>query len=188
VLTAACTCAALAAPGTGTQTVKVSASALGTNILVNSKGQTLYHYLPETKGKIKCVASCAVLWPPLVVAAGVTPTAGPGLATAKLGTIKRPDGRLQVTYNGLALYRDYYDKPGDLNGQGQSGSWFAVTPTGKVTKARAPRGSTPASSAAGAPTGTAGQATASGATATAPAAGGNPEPPNCVPGSSCEGG
>jgi hypothetical protein len=58
------------------------------------------------------------------------------VSAAKLGTIKRPDGRLQVTYNGLTLYVDYYDKPGEALGQGQEGVWFAVTPAGKVTKLR----------------------------------------------------
>jgi len=49
-------------------------------------------------------------------------------------SIKRPDGRMQVSYNGLALYRDVYDKSsGQVNGQGQDRSWFAVTPAGKVT-------------------------------------------------------
>jgi hypothetical protein len=83
-----------------------------------------------------------------VIAAGVKPVAGPGLDARKLGTIKRPDGRLQVTYNGLALYRDVYDKSGQANGQGQDSLWYAVTPAGAVTKARAVA---PASAAASTP-------------------------------------
>jgi predicted lipoprotein with Yx(FWY)xxD motif len=137
VVAAVCAGVALAAPGP--LTVKVSSdSALGTEILVSSKGLTVYHFVREAKGTIKCTGACAVLWPPLVVPAGAKPLAGPGLTAAKLGTIKRPDGRMQVSYNGLALYRDVYDKSsGQVNGQGQDGSWFAVTPAGKVTKARA---------------------------------------------------
>ena len=42
----------------------------------------------------------AKVWPPLLVKAGAKPTVGPGLSAAKLGTIKRPDGGTQVTYNG----------------------------------------------------------------------------------------
>src|SRR5262249_39959496 len=114
----------------------------------SSKGFTLYHYLREAKGTIKCTASCSVLWPPLVISAGAKPVAGPGLDARKLGTIKRPDGRLQVTYNGLALYRDVYDKWGQATGQGQDRLWFAVTPAGTVTKARA---AAPASAAASTP-------------------------------------
>jgi predicted lipoprotein with Yx(FWY)xxD motif len=182
VLAAVCAGVALAEPWTGPPTVNVSSSALGTNILVGSKGLTLYHYVPETKGTIKCTGACTLLWPPLVVPAGVKPVAGPGLTAAKLGTIKRPDGRMQVTYNGLTLYRDYYDKPGDLNGQGQTGSWFAVTPAGQVTKARVP------STSAGSTPTTGGQAAGAGRAANAAAGQGGPEPFDCVPGASCEGG
>ena len=50
---------------------------------------------------------------------GTKPTAGPGVLLSKLGTIKRPDGGLQVTYHGLALYRYAPDrKAGDVKGQG----------------------------------------------------------------------
>jgi len=118
-------------------TVKVwSESPVGTDVLVSSKGFTLYHFVREAKGTIKCTGSCSILFPPLTVPAGVKPVAGPGVAAGKLGTIRRPDGRLQVTYNGLPLYRDFYDKSGQMNGQGQEGVWFAVTPAGTVTKAR----------------------------------------------------
>jgi predicted lipoprotein with Yx(FWY)xxD motif len=140
---------ALTASSATPPTVGASASLLGTDILVNSKGLALYHFLPETKGAIKCTGACSVLWPPLVIHAGMKPLAGPGLAAGKLGTIKRPDGRIQVTYNGLALYRDYYDKPGQLNGQGQQRLWFVVTPAGTVTKAHV---TTPADQAAPVPT------------------------------------
>ena len=179
VLAAICAGVALAAPSTGPLTAKVSSdSALGTKILINSKGLTLYHFVPETKGTIKCTGACAVLWPPLVVPAGVKPVAGPGVTAAKLGTIKRPDGRMQVTYNGLALYRDVYDKSsGQLYGQGQDGIWFAVTPAGKVTKARA---STPSATTGGQ---TAGAGSAGNAEQPAPAAGPpvqQPPPMVCV--------
>jgi predicted lipoprotein with Yx(FWY)xxD motif len=129
---------ALAAPTTGAVTVKASSSALGTKIVVSATGLTLYHFVPETKGTIKCTGACSTDWPPLVVAAGAKPVAGPGLVAAKLGTIKRPDGRMQVTYNGLALYRYSDDhKSGQLEGQGEAGIWFAVTPAGTITKAHA---------------------------------------------------
>jgi predicted lipoprotein with Yx(FWY)xxD motif len=129
--------AALAAPSTAV-TVKVSpSSALGTKLLVDAKGLSLYHFVPETKGTIKCTGACASSWPPLTVAAGVKPVAGPGLSAGKLGTIKRPDGRMQVTYAGLALYRYSDDKaPGELKGQGEGGIWYAVTPAGTVTRAQ----------------------------------------------------
>jgi predicted lipoprotein with Yx(FWY)xxD motif len=175
VLAVVCAGTALAAPATGPLTVNVSAeNTLGANILVNSKGLALYHFVPETKATIKCTGSCAVLWPPLIVPAGMKPVAGPGVTAAELGTIKRPDGRMQVTYNGLALYRDFYDKSGMLNGQGQNGMWFAVTSAGNVTKARVPA---PAVAAAAAvPVATTGSQTAG----TASAGDGTPPPRDCV--------
>jgi predicted lipoprotein with Yx(FWY)xxD motif len=160
---------ALAAPAP--VLVETSTNALGTPTLVSPKGLTLYHYLREGRGTIKCTGACAVLFPPLLVGAGAKPVAGPGLSAAKLSTIKRPDGRLQVTYDGLPLYFDIYDKPAVANGQGQQGVWFAVTPAGTVTKARptaptraAPSASQPASNANVAAAGTPG--VARGATAT----------------------
>src|ERR1041385_1014793 len=126
--------AALAAPTVTPVTVNISSSALGTPVVVSPKGLTLYHYARDTKRTIRCGAACAFVFPPLVVPKGAKPVAGPGVSAAKLGTIKRPDGRLQVTYNGLTLYVDYYDKPGEALGQGQDGVWFAVTPAGRVTK------------------------------------------------------
>ena len=130
------TAAAAAAP----QTVKATPIAgLGT-VLTTSGGLTLYHYTDEHRGKIDCKGACATLWPPLLVKGTAKPTAGPGLTASKLGTIRRPDGRLQVTYNGLALYRYAPDrKAGDVKGQGLEREWYVIAPTGKiVTRTQAP--------------------------------------------------
>jgi predicted lipoprotein with Yx(FWY)xxD motif len=124
-----------AASAAGSTAIKVS-SALGAKILVTSNGLTLYHDTSEKKGAIECVGACAKVWLPLLATA--KPQAGPGLSAAKLGTIKRPDGGLQVTYNGLALYRYAADKAaGQTKGQGLKGTWFAVTSAGGVTRASA---------------------------------------------------
>jgi predicted lipoprotein with Yx(FWY)xxD motif len=117
-------------------TVKAAHNTKYGSLLVSSSGMTLYHMTSETRGAIKCTGDCAKFWPPLV--AGGKPTAGSGATASKLGTIKRPDGRLQVTYNGLALYRYASDrKPGDVKGQGVEKVWFAVTAAGKLAKAGA---------------------------------------------------
>jgi len=117
----------------------VRASGYG-KLLATSSGLTLYHYTDEKRGKIDCKSSCTPLWPPLLVKAGAKPTAGVGLSAAKLGTIKRPDGGTQVTYNGLALYRYAPDKKtGDVKGQGVEHAWYAISPAGKiVTRMAAP--------------------------------------------------
>ena len=55
--------------------------------------------------------------------------AGAGLSSSLLGRIKRPDGTTQVTYNGMPLYYFSGDaNPGDTNGQGIGGVWFAAQP------------------------------------------------------------
>src|SRR5581483_924178 len=112
--------------------VKAS-SALGSKIVVTSTGLTLYHDTAEKKGTISCTGACAKVWVPLLATG--KPLAGPGLNAGKLGTIKRPDGKIQGTYNGVALYRYASDKAaGQTKGQGAEGIWFAVTAAGSVTK------------------------------------------------------
>jgi predicted lipoprotein with Yx(FWY)xxD motif len=152
---------ALAAQSARTVTVKVSAG-LGGKYVVNSAGMTLYHYTGEAKGKIDCTGTCKSLWPPQL-AGSAKPVAGPGIIASKLGTIKRPDGGIQLTYNGLALYRYSGDKkPGQTNGQGVEGSWFAVTPAGKITKAKVTTESSPSSSATSVSNGSSSGSTSSG--------------------------
>jgi len=67
----------------------------GARVLTNSKGFTLYWFAPDTPTTSKCAGSCAAYWPPVKGPA----TAVPGIA-GRLGTIKRPGGSLQATYNG----------------------------------------------------------------------------------------
>jgi predicted lipoprotein with Yx(FWY)xxD motif len=113
--------------GSATVTAK-KIGALGT-VLVNSQGFTLYHLNGETASNIVCTASCVSLWPPLK--ASGTPTGGSG-ATGTLSTVMRPDGISQVTYDGMTLYTFSGDtQPGQANGEGIEGKWFAVTTAGK---------------------------------------------------------
>jgi predicted lipoprotein with Yx(FWY)xxD motif len=141
VAVVAATATAAAKPGT----VKVVDTSAYGKLLATSSGLTLYHYTDEKRGKIDCKGGCAKLWPPLLVKAGARPAAGAGANAAKLGTIRRPDGGLQVTYNGLALYRYAPDrKAGDVKGQGIEHAWYAITPAGKiVTRMASPVPSTP---------------------------------------------
>jgi predicted lipoprotein with Yx(FWY)xxD motif len=108
---------------------------LGTTILVDQTGMTVYHLTAEKGRKLVCTGSCVKFWPPLVLKLGAKPQAGPGVSKLKLGTIRRPNGRLQVTYNGFPLYRFSGDlKPGQVNGEGIEKVWFALNPAGKIVK------------------------------------------------------
>jgi predicted lipoprotein with Yx(FWY)xxD motif len=96
---------------------------------------TLYHFTLDKGRKLACKGSCLKFWPPLLLKRGAKPTAGTGVAKAKVGTIRRPDGRLQVTYAGFPLYRYVGDvKRGDAKGQGVQKAWFVVTPAGRILK------------------------------------------------------
>jgi predicted lipoprotein with Yx(FWY)xxD motif len=114
---------------TGSGTARVVKEAqnkeLGHKILTNNQGRTLYSLSAEKNGRFICaVSACLSVWKPLTVKAGVKPV-GP----VHLGTIVRPDGRTQVTYRGLPLYRFTGDtKPGDVSGEGihDVGVWHAA--------------------------------------------------------------
>lgn len=99
-------------------------TALGKTTLTTNAGRTLYSLSVEKKGKFICTGSCLSIWHPLTVRSGVTPT-GP----VKLGTVKRPDGRTQVTYKGRPLYSFGGDTmAGQANGEGikDVGTWHAA--------------------------------------------------------------
>lgn len=100
---------------------------LGKTVLTNNAGHTLYSLSAEKNGRFICTdRACLALWHPLVVPAGTKPK-GP----APLGTVKRPDGRIQVTYKGRPLYAfDEDRKPGEANGEGfkDVGTWHAASP------------------------------------------------------------
>ena len=97
----------------------VSNGTLG-KIIVDSSGLTLYHYTDDHGNVVKCVGGCAAQWPPVLIAKNAKPVAGAGITASKLGTVKRPDGTVQVTYGeDIALYRFAGDtKKGQVNGQG----------------------------------------------------------------------
>jgi predicted lipoprotein with Yx(FWY)xxD motif len=99
---------------------------LGKTILVTLGGRTLYSLSAERNGKFICVdKTCLSFWKPLVVGRGVTPTGVNGLAT-----VKRPDGRRQVSFRGGPLYTFTGDhKRGDAKGEGfkDVGVWHAAS-------------------------------------------------------------
>lgn len=121
--------------GEGAAVVKTATSAaLHTTVLVSAQGMTLYHLSGETAGKFICTsAACVQVWHPVSVSAAVTPS-----GVSALGTVKRPDGTVQVTYQGTPLYTFSGDKgPAEDNGQGVKdvGTWSAVTVAGAASSA-----------------------------------------------------
>lgn len=133
LLAAAVVCgAALAATKS---TVRAAHNATYGSLLVASNGLTLYHLTSEPRGTITCTGKCASFWPPLYVGAKTKLRAGAGVRAARLGRIRRPDGRFQVTYAGMALYRFAGDaRAGDVKGEGLKdvGTWYAIRPSGAL--------------------------------------------------------
>jgi predicted lipoprotein with Yx(FWY)xxD motif len=119
---------AAASSGGGTVVDIGKNSTLG-SFLVDSKGMTLYLFTKDSPGTSNCYGGCAAAWPPLLTSAA--PSAGAGVTASLLGTTKRTDGSLQVTYNGWPLYTWVKDKAaGDTTGENVQGVWFVVTPQG----------------------------------------------------------
>ncbi len=114
-----------AAAGVGAGVTLKTAKISGITVLTNTNGLTLYWFAPDTPATSKCTGSCTAYWPPITG----NPQAGPGV-TGKLGTIKRPGGDLQVTYDGHPLYSYIGDSgPGQANGNNlnlNGGLWYEV--------------------------------------------------------------
>jgi predicted lipoprotein with Yx(FWY)xxD motif len=118
-------------------TVKTAKNAKFGIILVASNGRTLYRYTLDSKGVNRCTSNavCNKYWPPLLVKAGVKPTAGGSTASALLGTMKASHGMLQVTYAGFPLYRFAGDTgAGQVKGQGFQSQWYVVNTKGALVK------------------------------------------------------
>jgi predicted lipoprotein with Yx(FWY)xxD motif len=123
--------------------VKVGKSSLG-RMLVDANGRTLYLFEKDKNGKSACTGTCKSFWPP-VMAKG-KPRAGAGVKSSLLGTTRRSDGGVQVTYRGHPLYRFALDKKaGQTKGEGLEdfgAHWYAVSPSGsKLTNGTSSGGS-----------------------------------------------
>lgn len=98
-------------------------------VLADVHGKTLYYFTADTSTQAACTASCAQLWPPLMIQSG-TPASSPAL-TGILTTLNGANGAngAQVVYNGHPLYTYSKDEDsGDVYGQGVAGKWFVATP------------------------------------------------------------
>lgn len=101
-------------------------------MLFSSKRQAIYVFARDAKNRSRCYGECAALWPPVYTKA--KPRAGTGVKTSLLGTTKRRNGRLQVTYAGRPLYYYAHEGPGEVrchNVYLNGGIWKVVAPSGK---------------------------------------------------------
>jgi len=107
-------------------------------VLVDSRGRTLYMFVPDKHKKVTCIGTCASLWPPLKLARGAKPVAKGKARQSLLGSDPDPDGGRVVTYHGWPLYTYVGDgAPGAANGQAlnnSGGLWYVLSPSGKVIR------------------------------------------------------
>ncbi|WP_225726579.1 MULTISPECIES: hypothetical protein [unclassified Nocardia] len=100
--------------------------------VVDRDGRSLYRFDKDTANpsRSNCNDACTTTWPPLLVSRGQALYVD-GVDPALTGFVERADGSCQITVAGWPVYYFSKDnKPGDLNGQGVGGTWFAVAPTG----------------------------------------------------------
>jgi predicted lipoprotein with Yx(FWY)xxD motif len=114
-------------------TVSTEPSPVG-RILATPSGHTLYDFSPDTPTSSACTSGlCARLWPPFITTG--SPKVGKGLHQTLVGTFRRPDGQLQLTYGGHPLYTWLGDnEPGMITGQALlnlGGYWYVLAPSGK---------------------------------------------------------
>ena len=88
--------------GSTSGTVIETHSGSGGTFLTDGTGRTVYLWVKDGMNKSTCTGACASAWPPVMDHGQLT--ASGGAKASDLGTIARPGGGKQVTYDGHALY------------------------------------------------------------------------------------
>src|SRR5207244_12838965 len=144
-LLAAFTVAGVGAAAVSTTQATVAHSAAATltahssrygKILFDGRGRVLYLFARDRGGRSSCSGACAKAWPPFLTKSA--PRTLAGVNAKLLGTTRRSDGTLQVTYAKHPLYYFKEDtKPGQIKCQNVSnfgGLWLVVAPSGKPVR------------------------------------------------------
>jgi predicted lipoprotein with Yx(FWY)xxD motif len=101
-------------------------------VVADGRGEAFYLFASEKSGRSQCYGACAQRWPPVLTKG--TPRAGPGAKSRLLGTTRRTDGKVQLTYGGHPMYYYDGDAPGRILCQGVNefgGLWLVVRSNGK---------------------------------------------------------
>ncbi len=117
-----------ASSGSPVYTIGLATGSSG-SYLTGEDGRSLYVYKKDSQSKSACTSSnCTTNWPPLTIDGSGTVAAGSGI-TGKIATFARPDGSMQVSWNGVPVYFFAGDtKSGDTNGSGVSPDWSLAAP------------------------------------------------------------
>ncbi len=119
-----------------------------TGIVRDAVGFTFYRFDKDTENPTKsnCNAGdgCTTTWPPVLLQPGSRVFLD-GIDKSQVGSVQRDDGTLQLTIGHRPVYRFSKDtRPGQTNGEGVKGVWFAVDRKGgKVLPPNGGTGSSP---------------------------------------------
>jgi predicted lipoprotein with Yx(FWY)xxD motif len=106
-------------------------------VLFDGKNRVLYGFTRDRRGgPSRCYGACAAAWP-VYYSKGGGLRAGRGVRQALLGTVRRRDGRRQVTYNGWPLYYYAHEGPGEVKCQNVrefGGLWLVVRANGRLVR------------------------------------------------------
>lgn len=101
--------------------------------IADNQGRSLYLSMADSAiDTSTCTDQCAKVWPPLT--SSRIPEISDNLQSDLVGSLRRANGKMQVTYGGWPLY--YYindENPGDTKGQDVIGSgvkWYLISPEG----------------------------------------------------------
>jgi predicted lipoprotein with Yx(FWY)xxD motif len=135
VLAAVLPPAAMSGASADRRTLTAHSSRFG-QVLFDGKGFILYAFTKDPRGRSACYGACAAAWPPYLVPSG--PRAGAGVKSKLLGTTRRKDGKLQVTYAGRPLYYYVGDRsPYEIRCQNVDefgGLWLVQRPSGTLVR------------------------------------------------------
>jgi predicted lipoprotein with Yx(FWY)xxD motif len=127
--------AAMAEQSATRATLTARSSTYG-KVIYDGRGFVLYAFTRD-HGRSACYGACAKAWPPYFAPKGKL-RVGAGLKRALLGTVKRRNGRRQVTYAGRPLYYYVGDRrPGQILCQDvfeYGGRWLIIRPSGKLVR------------------------------------------------------
>ena len=102
------------------------------HVLFDENGQVVYVFELDRRNRSNCTSTeCVRAWPPVLTEE--EPTAGAGVDASLLGTTRRRDGTLQVTYDGRPLYFYEHEGPREIkchNVDLHGGLWWVLTPDG----------------------------------------------------------
>lgn len=116
-------------------TLSVRSSAFG-RILFDSRGQALYAFTRDPRGRSACSGACAAAWPPYLLRGRLR--GGRSVERSLLGTTRRANGTRQVTYAGRPLYYYVGDRrPGEVRCQNVrefGGVWLVMRASGRLVR------------------------------------------------------